>query len=84
MPSERQQAPIKAPPVSGSGVFSSAEDLAAVCKRMRRDIVTMMGKAGSGHPGGSLSAVERSARFTGKSCGTSRPTRCGRTGTALS
>jgi len=58
MPSERQQAPIKAPPVSGSGVFSSAEDLAAVCKRMRRDIVTMIGKAGSGHPGGSLSAVE--------------------------
>ncbi len=41
-----------------SGVFSSNEDLAAVCKRLRRDIVTMIGKAGSGHPGGSLSAVE--------------------------
>jgi transketolase len=41
-----------------SGVFSSDEDLAAVCKRLRRDIVTMIGKAGSGHPGGSLSAVE--------------------------
>jgi transketolase len=43
---------------AGSGVFSSGEDLAAVCKRLRRDIVTMIGKAGSGHPGGSLSAVE--------------------------
>jgi len=41
-----------------SGVFSSNEDLAAVCKRLRHDIVTMIGKAGSGHPGGSLSAVE--------------------------
>ena len=43
---------------SKAGVFSSVEDLAAVCKRLRRDIVTMIGKAGSGHPGGSLSAVE--------------------------
>ena len=41
-----------------SGVFSSNEDLAAVCKRLRHDIVTMIGKACSGHPGGSLSAVE--------------------------
>jgi transketolase len=41
-----------------AGVFSSDEDLTSVCKRMRRDIVTMIGKAGSGHPGGSLSAVE--------------------------
>jgi transketolase len=41
-----------------AGVFSSDEDLAAVCKRLRREIVTMIGKAGSGHPGGSLSAVE--------------------------
>jgi len=43
---------------STAGVFSSGEDLAAVCKRLRRDIVTMIAKAGSGHPGGSLSAVE--------------------------
>ena len=43
---------------SNAGVFSSDEDLAVVCKRLRRDIVTMIGKAGSGHPGGSLSAVE--------------------------
>jgi transketolase len=41
-----------------NSVFSSDEDLAAVCKRLRRDIVTMIAKAGNGHPGGSLSAVE--------------------------
>jgi transketolase len=41
-----------------SGVFSSNEDLKTVTKRLRRDIVTMIAKAGSGHPGGSLSAVE--------------------------
>ncbi len=39
-------------------VFSSNEDLKAVARRLRRHIVTMIGKAGSGHPGGSLSAVE--------------------------
>jgi transketolase len=39
-------------------LFTSDEDLAAVCKRLRRRIITMIGKAGSGHPGGSLSAVE--------------------------
>jgi transketolase len=39
-------------------VFSSNEDLSEVAKRLRRRIVTMIGKAGSGHPGGSLSAVE--------------------------
>ena len=43
---------------SKAGVFSSVEDLAAVGKRLRRDIVTMIARAGSGHPGGSLSAVE--------------------------
>jgi transketolase len=41
-----------------AGVFASNEDLEAIAKRLRRDIVTMIGKAGSGHPGGSLSAVE--------------------------
>jgi transketolase len=44
--------------ITRAGVFSSDEDLKAVAKRLRRDIVTMIGKAGSGHPGGSLSAVE--------------------------
>jgi transketolase len=39
-------------------LFSSNEDLTQVAKRLRRRIVTMIGKAGSGHPGGSLSAVE--------------------------
>jgi transketolase len=38
--------------------LASAEELAAVAKRLRRNIVSMIGKAGSGHPGGSLSAVE--------------------------
>ena len=42
-------------------VFSSLASIAemeAVAKRLRRHIITMTGKAGSGHPGGSLSAVE--------------------------
>jgi transketolase len=42
-------------------VFSSSASIAemeAVAKRLRRHIITMIGKAGSGHPGGSLSAVE--------------------------
>lgn len=44
-----------------AGVFSSSEDLKEVARRLRRHIVTMIGKAGSGHPGGSLSAVEIAA-----------------------
>jgi transketolase len=32
--------------------------MTAMAKKLRRHIVTMIGKAGSGHPGGSLSAVE--------------------------
>ncbi len=42
-------------------VFSSsapAAEMEAIAKRLRRNIITMTGKAGSGHPGGSLSAVE--------------------------
>jgi transketolase len=42
-------------------VFSSSASIAemeAIAKRLRRHIITMTGKAGSGHPGGSLSAVE--------------------------
>jgi transketolase len=38
--------------------FKSDEELPVVAKRLRRRIVTMIGKAGSGHPGGSLSSVE--------------------------
>jgi len=41
-------------------VFSSlsVKEMEAIAKRLRRHIITMTGKAGSGHPGGSLSAVE--------------------------
>jgi transketolase len=37
---------------------SNPQELAAVARRIRRHIVTMTGAAKSGHPGGSLSAVE--------------------------
>ena len=33
-------------------------ELETICKRIRVDVVTMLAKAGSGHPGGSLSCVE--------------------------
>ncbi len=36
----------------------SIDELKIVAKRMRRNIVSMINAAGSGHPGGSLSAVE--------------------------
>jgi transketolase len=36
----------------------SLDEIKAIAKKMRRDIVNMIGAAGSGHPGGSLSAVE--------------------------
>ena len=36
----------------------SIEEMRAIAKRLRRHIISMTGKAGSGHPGGSLSAVE--------------------------
>ncbi len=50
-----------------TGAFSSSlqetaplntEDLKSIAGKLRRHIITMLGKAGSGHPGGSLSAVE--------------------------
>jgi len=44
-----------------AGAFSlsaSITEMEAVAKRLRRHIITMTGQAGSGHPGGSLSAVE--------------------------
>jgi len=34
------------------------EELQRICLEVRRDIVRMLGESGSGHPGGSLSAVE--------------------------
>ena len=36
----------------------SLENLQEICKQIRRYIIEMTGAAGSGHPGGSLSAVE--------------------------
>ena len=33
-------------------------ELSCICKQVRRDIINMTANAGSGHPGGSLSAVE--------------------------
>ena len=36
----------------------SIEELQTIAKRIRRDIIEMIGAAKSGHPGGSLSAVE--------------------------
>jgi transketolase len=57
-PSDAKKQSVTPTGSTNVGVFSSDEDLAAVCKRLRREIVTMIGKAGSGHPGGSLSAVE--------------------------
>ena len=42
-------------------VFSSSAsvtEMEQVAKRLRRHIISMTGRAGSGHPGGSLSAVE--------------------------
>jgi len=36
----------------------SVAGMKAMAKKLRRHIITMTGKAGSGHPGGSLSAVE--------------------------
>ncbi|MBM2825146.1 MAG: Transketolase [Dehalococcoidales bacterium] len=40
-----------------AGQFSLTE-MEAIARKLRRNIVTMIGKAASGHPGGSLSAVE--------------------------
>ncbi len=36
----------------------SVKEMEAIAKKLRRHIITMTGKAGSGHPGGSLSAAE--------------------------
>ena len=37
---------------------TTAAELKALARRLRRHVVTMIGRAASGHPGGSLSAVE--------------------------
>src|SRR5512135_622700 len=43
---------------SGQSKTNSVDEMKAMARRIRRDILTMIGTAGSGHPGGSLSAVE--------------------------
>ena len=46
------------PQASVTDVVRSVEELQSVGRKIRRHIVTMTAEAGSGHPGGSLSAVE--------------------------
>lgn len=36
----------------------SLDEMSSMAKKLRRHVITMIGKAGSGHPGGSLSAAE--------------------------
>ena len=48
----------KAEVFSSAAEAKSLKEMESVAKRLRRHIITMTGKAGSGHPGGSLSAVE--------------------------
>ena len=36
----------------------NTKELSPICRQVRRDIITMTANAGSGHPGGLLSAVE--------------------------
>ena len=43
---------------AGGAAAPSLDEMKRIALRLRRNIVTMIGKAGSGHPGGSLSAVE--------------------------
>ncbi len=62
MPLPQENNSCRKTPVDNTSaeVFSrlSKKELGALAKRLRRHIITMIGKAGSGHPGGSLSAVE--------------------------
>jgi transketolase len=58
---EKYNLPLTSADSAEAEVFSlsaSAAEMKSVAKKIRRHIVTMTGKAGSGHPGGSLSAVE--------------------------
>jgi len=58
--SEPGSSPVTSADKIKAEVFSSLslEDMKVVTKRLRRHIISMIGKASSGHPGGSLSAVE--------------------------
>lgn len=54
---DNTQAEVFSSPTAGDKSLST-EEMQAIAKRLRRHIISMIGKAGSGHPGGSLSAVE--------------------------
>jgi len=43
---------------SGRGMYYSTEELKAIARELRRDIIQTIFTAGSGHPGGSLSELE--------------------------
>jgi len=51
-----ESGPISILPAAGGG--PSVEHIREMAARMRRDIVEMIAEAGSGHPGGSLSAAD--------------------------
>ena len=61
LPSETSADNINAEVFSSPAVEAeplSIDEMTAIAKKLRRHIISMIGKAGSGHPGGSLSAVE--------------------------
>ena len=61
LPESGNSLPITSAQNTKAEVFSSSAsvtEMEATAKRLRRHIISMTGKAGSGHPGGSLSAVE--------------------------
>ena len=62
----------------------SIGEMKAIAKRLRRHIISMTGKAGSGHPGGSLSAVEIVTALYLGCCDISPKTLSGQTGIGLS
>ncbi|MBI4303603.1 MAG: transketolase [Chloroflexi bacterium] len=55
---ESKKAPKQGVKTAVEPAPSSIKEMEDVARRLRRHIITMIGKAGSGHPGGSLSAVE--------------------------
>jgi transketolase len=57
-PSESVNFPKKTAADKTNSKSPSVKDMELIAKKLRRHIITMIGKAGSGHPGGSLSAVE--------------------------
>ena len=52
----------------------NTKELSPICRQVRRDIITMTANAGSGHPGGSLSAVELMTSVPGAGNGFSSST----------